>query len=41
MSEEVVAAQKKGRFKIVALAGVAAIVGSLVGYAVRKRRGAR
>ncbi|MEZ4223876.1 MAG: hypothetical protein R3B13_23200 [Polyangiaceae bacterium] len=34
MSEEVVAAQKKGRGKIIALAGVAAVVGGLVGYAV-------
>ena len=34
MSEEVVQAQKKGRSKIIALAGATAVVGGLIGYAV-------
>jgi len=34
MSEEVVQAQKKGRTRIIALAGVTAVVGALLGYAI-------
>jgi hypothetical protein len=33
MSDEVVAAQRKGKAKVVALAGVAALVGGLIGFA--------
>jgi uncharacterized protein YcfJ len=33
MSDEVVAAQRKGKAKVVALAGVAAVVGGLIGFA--------
>lgn len=37
MSEEVVAAQKKGRTRVIALAAVTALVGAVLGYAVGGR----